>query len=1413
MARRILHTLLTTLAALGTALAALAAALLLTPAGPRLAAVLLSRSVEESGLRLTVDSVGGSFARGVVFDGVTLSDGDGAPLLELSRLRARMGRVDVWSRSAAVRDVRMEDARVLIEVAEDGGLVGWSRLGAGPDSSRGTSARRGWELELDAAAAGSLEIVLPSMSRPLRGRFDAAAAFSKRTLELTALTLRSDAGDAAVRGRVSFAGGHGPTAELFADSTHELAGLASLLGLSEASGKLSLRSTLRGPLAGPRYDVRVNGTAVTWGGVEVERLAAVVAGEPGSLTVGSLRAEALGGALDADARVEFSGGDGAAVSVSGDVSFEGLDMRRVAGGAAWGAGMAGALSGSASGRWKAPGLTGLTADFALSARDLHAGGRALGGLDAAGRVDRGMLRMHGACCGTSFEALGSLSDDGFVEAVVTAEAADLAVPGGVFGAPELRGSGRARVELTRGGDGFAVEATAEFPELEYLGVQYAPVAVEAGGRGGRYDVLFTAFGSTVLGTATVRTDERSYRASVEARDLDMASVVPDSFRRSAGLSGRMSASASVRGRVGGSFVVSGEVAELFASARGESAEVVGPFGFTASRDSVRIEDASLTGTFGSATISGVYSRAGALDLAASFRGLDLSRVCRLLPRPPERAPSGTASGDVTLSGTRESPVFSANASLSGFEAAGVAVSTARLEVTGDSADVMFDLSAESVRSGELWAGGDVPVRPDPATLLAFDSTREFGVSMLASGFTLEGGEALLPGVRGEKRFVVDGSLVLTGTADSAASVNGSGLFSELSAEFDLARFSLADTVRFQVAGGRVFFDSLAVDVTRRRVLGSPEGGRLTFAGSVDPDGDIALTASARDLDVGHVARALGRRAGGKLGGRLSADAEFVGRTDDPMAMFTWTIESPELSGFRFARADGAGRLEAGVLAVDEARLTAGRSVVEASGELLMPGGRRSSGGGRGAAHGGDDGARSPGGSVSDPTPGAAQQRSEPTFDIRVKAERFRLKDLKSFPPAIEQLDGVLEADLRARGTRDSLDVAGTLTLTDGKFAAFDLEEPLRKIALELEGRGGTVALTRASADVGPGRMEATGLADLSGGLSGTTFYATLNLRSPEFAIRDLLKGRVTGSVDWGGTPAASSLRGRLAVERMKITRSFGLTDLIGRQSPVIVVRRRSDPRDRVRLDLDVEIEEGVKVESKLARFSLDGGATVGGTLAVPRVSGSVHADGGTFSYMGNDFRIETLNVGFIDPDRPDPYVALTGSADVESRAGETYRVTVALDGFASEAVPILTSVPPLSGPDIVSLLTFGNTFGAFVSGGGAAGSSGDRFSTLAGRAFLSSAFGIAESTLERLLHLDRVAIERSEAAGESADTDVTLGKEFGGRLRVNYSTSVGRFSNQKLEVSLELAGRLWLETRTDPEGNHAVGLKLLVPFK
>ena len=100
------------------------------------------------------------------------------------------------------------------------------------------------------------------------------------------------------------------------------------------------------------------------------------------------------------------------------------------------------------------------------------------------------------------------------------------------------------------------------------------------------------------------------------------------------------------------------------------------------------------------------------------------------------------------------------------------------------------------------------------------------------------------------------------------------------------------------------------------------------------------------------------------------------------------------------------------------------------------------------------------------------------------------------------------------------------------------------------------------------------------------------------------------------------------------------------------------------------------------------------------------------------------------------------------------------------------------------------------------------------QAFLGSLFGVAESTMERLLNLDTVQVDRDDLAdGDLSGAGVTLGKRFGDRLRVDYRTSFGRFEEREVDVALRLTRFLSLETRADQEGNHAVGFRVSLQFE
>ncbi|MFH1689830.1 MAG: translocation/assembly module TamB domain-containing protein [Candidatus Eisenbacteria bacterium] len=1451
MSKRLLRTSLRILAAIGVAIAILVAVLFLTPFGVRaVTSIGWSRAAGDSGVELSVGSTSGSLVRGITFQDVLLTAQDGTRLLAADRIGARLGRISLSSKRVELESVRIDGAEFFFANGDDGKQVGWSRLGRVRPAELPDGADAGaWEVlfdlaladvtvrvrnaasglamvvgpvegaasgaleEFDMALEGAVSLELRSLGEPIAGEFDGLATLAAHELlKLDSLVLRTNAGNASAAGTVqlrgtaqpdsagaseadeSGAGGiradessAGPSADLTIESTHDLSQLTALLGASAASGDLRsitgallLSSKMNGPFASPAYSTRLRAENVSYGAAQIELLTASLKGDISALTAESLHVEAMGGTVDAEATVEFpdAGDDARFPRLRSKAEFRGLKLDRLAALTPDGnARVSGTLGGTVTIDWGSPGLSNLNASFDLNTSRLVAAEKDLDSLSVRGRVTEGLLVSSGFCCGTSLTADGRLTDDGLRELSISLAADDLAVLGQAFDVVELAGSGTAELKLSDIGASPSLSGTAEFPDLRYGDVQAGPVRVEARGLDGSYNVLYEAFDSSLLGTASLGSGGE-YAASAIARSFDLAAVIDDSLREAMSLEGVLSGAATVSGNVGGAYALTGEISELDLAVRRQSAALTAPFSFAVSPDSVRLTEAALAGTFGEASVAGSYSAADALDIVLSFGGAELSELAQLLPEPLDFPPRGRLAGSVRLAGTRRSPVFFADISLVGFEMSGLSLDSVTLEAEGDSSDVMFDVTAASTESGRVSINGAVPVTPDSVTVLRLDAGREFGVSVVSSGFILDAAEPILPGVRGEKRFRVDGSALLTGTVDSLASVTGRGLFTRLSASFDLAEFSLVDTVYFDVAGGRVDFGEFAVDVLRRHVLGEPAGGRVTVGGFTSLNGETRISATSTGLDIGHLVRALGADPGSQIRGKLDADALIEGSGGERTVSFAWSVDSPRLFDFGFDRAAGSGTFEAGALRIEKAELVAGDRSIGVTGTVAT----------------GDDGS--------------------PELDLRVVASDFRLRRLKRLPPGLDRIDGRLDVDLKVKGRADSLGIDGTALLSGGKLEGFGLAKPITGVEMDAQSQGTTVAVKRLRARSGDGSVDASALVDLSVSRVDPTFLAMASLNSPSFEIEDVIEGSVSGNLTWGGTFSHSALQGRISVEKATVTRSVGLSDLMGRGPRVVVVKRVDDPRANVALDLDLEIKEPIKVESNVAKLSLEGGATVGGTMAAPRVSGSFRAEGGTFNYVSNDFTIEELTVNFIEAERRDPYVKLVGASDVESRSGEQYRVMVRVDGYLNDAVPELTSVPALSQPDIFSLLTFGSTFGGLVSGGQSTGSSGDNFSNLARGAFLSSAFGLAEKTLERLLHLDRVAIADVEAAsGNGVDTDVMIGKDFGGRLRVSYTTSVGRSSNQRVEVSFELARRLWLETRTDPEGNHAVGLKFQIPFK
>ncbi len=1381
-------------------LVALLATLTVTPVGWRVAVAGLEAAARGADLELSIGSLSGNLLRRVTIEDVALRVPGGRTIATIDRIEAELAFGGLVRRHLVIPKLRVTGAELLFVVGPDGKLIGWSRFA--PESEPGapaTARGRAWTVDvaLDvsdlsaayrdsvsglaveaggvalggrggpssyrATADGAIVLSAPALTRELAGRFALAVSGVDGRLTVEPSRLVTTVGEAGGAGEVG-----GGAVRFDAEAWLDLARFGELLGVTGLAGSAEASCSAGGPAESLAYTARVSGRDVAFGAVAVPRVEADLSGTSREVKLDRLLAEFAGGTVEASGRME----PGAAFEFS--VAARGLDVSRAAEALPGGApALAGVLDASVDGRGTVPDAAHLSARFDVSARDVSVAGTELGAVTASGTADAGRLAVEGECLAAQFAAQGVVDEEGLRSLAADIEATDLSVAGAAFGVPDLAGHGSARadVAIEVGGPVLTVEAAA--PDLRLGSLQAGPATASAAGPLSSLAVRVEAFGSALSAAGTIG-EGGEYAFDVSVDSLPLAWAGPDTLLPAVAL--EVTAEAAVRGRPGGSFAADGVVNRIEADVGAEHLTLARPARFTASPESVHVSSLVLSGDLGEIAVGGVVSAGGKNNLIARLSHLDLERAAALAPGVSVPL-SGSVDGVVTVLGSGSGRRVAADVGIDGLLVGGVALDAVSLAAESDSTDLYFDLAVLSRDGGSMSAAGAVPIRQDSLRVLALDPEREFGATVTWSRFAVTAGPGFLPDVRGEKRFELDGSVLLAGTVDSLQTMYGRGRLEAVVAEFERVTFSLSAPLDIEIAQGDVELPNAEVAVARRRVLGERAGGSLTVGGEVGNDGTLALDLTVNQLDVGGLLETFVPATAGAFAGRLDGRAELGHTLAAPEGAFSWSVASPVIYGVGFTRLAGQGTIGSGAVVLENVELVAPGGALRASGTVPLA------------------------------SPGAARD-----LDLAIRVDSFDLGELAALPPGVGPVEGSLTADIGVTGKLSSPLVRGSLGIRGGSVALAGLADPVRDVSVSATIEDGVVALREARASLGRGSVSATGYAQVLGA-GGRAFLFKAVLDSPEIEVPGTLAGRFGGDVAWAGSAAGSRVTGDIRVEKLEITREFGLGDILT-AGPVLTVRpRASDPRARVALDIDADMTGGVSVRSNLADIRLAGAVHLGGTALTPQLSGGVQAERGTFRYLDNTFDLKTLSVAYTDRRRRDPYVVLEGQADVTARSEDAYAVTMRFEGFAFDAVPELTSDPPLSEPDIVALLTFGDTFGALV-GGGPAGSSGESWSGLARGAFFDGVVGVAAGTLEDLLRLDTVKLESGTTEDGSLDgAGLTIGKRIGDRLSVEYTTALGHFEQKEIEVAFKVINALSIESRADPEGNHAIGIRLRIPFK
>ncbi len=393
--------------------------------------------------------------------------------------------------------------------------------------------------------------------------------------------------------------------------------------------------------------------------------------------------------------------------------------------------------------------------------------------------------------------------------------------------------------------------------------------------------------------------------------------------------------------------------------------------------------------------------------------------------------------------------------------------------------------------------------------------------------------------------------------------------------------------------------------------------------------------------------------------------------------------------------------------------------------------------------------------------------------------------------------GAMSLALDVAGTRDAPRLSGALEVDGGGLR-------LRGFPHGLEGVRGSVRISEQGAQfenltgtLAGGPVEASGrLAWSAGRLSRFDVEASgrgIALRYPEG-----LRSQLDAELRLFGDGEEQWLTGDVDVRQASWTRRYDLaSELLS--ATAMAPAAPTGLSSGVRLDLRLRAPGTLRIDNNLATLVARADLRLTGAAEAPAVLGRAEVERGRLYFQGNTYQIRRGVIDFANPQRIDPLF----DVEAETRL-RSYRVSLRFNGTLERVSPTLTSDPPLSAVQILSLLagaderdvaslTQVQSESTNLAATGAA-------TLAAGR--LSEGVGL-ERGAERLLGLNRFSIDPSALRGgvTNPTARLTVGKRITPDLSVLYSVDLRGTQERILSVEYTLSDRLSvLATQAEPDG-------------
>jgi len=389
--------------------------------------------------------------------------------------------------------------------------------------------------------------------------------------------------------------------------------------------------------------------------------------------------------------------------------------------------------------------------------------------------------------------------------------------------------------------------------------------------------------------------------------------------------------------------------------------------------------------------------------------------------------------------------------------------------------------------------------------------------------------------------------------------------------------------------------------------------------------------------------------------------------------------------------------------------------------------------------------------------------------------------------------GFAEGSVEIHGKLDAPFLSGDVLLKKSSFRLPGTSMVLSDVGGRLHLNRGAISFEETVFRLLKGRGHGSGLLELGEGLPRLDFAGEID--GMEFPLFEGLTPKISGNWHLGGPVGDFLLSGDLTLDSAELRSKHDLPTLLlswfgGEETP--------GHSSGISFNLHINGDESLIARSPLIRLTGSADLRLSGSPEALGLEGEISfEDGGELTVQGIRYDITSAHLSFRDPLTIDPMINL----NMEARIQE-YQVWVRLNGGLDRLIPMVSSDPPLSPPEIYSLMSLGSP----DSGAGAGGAIGLSVAS----SMLSNRF---QDALEErdlwLLPIDQLRIDPFiENATGDPSARVSVVKQLSPNLTVTLQSDLSTEKNQVITGRWYLGAGLFIEASRDQDQQIGIDFKL-----